>query len=502
MKTQIIQLHHNDDVVSVRDKMSWCQTGRILLVWPTHGRVLTRQLDLILAKRYASTLGSDLALATYDPDVRYNAKQLGIPVFADARQAQEQEWVIRHPKLINHLPRAHLVGLDNLRKLIRSKKPRWTDTPFAKIICLGVSLLTLVILAIFILPGAKVTYSPKEAMQSVKLDLTADPSATTINLSAGSLPTYIQEVTVEGTDSITTTGIMTVPEKTASGVLNFTNRSKTDITLPAGTIVATLGTEHVRFELVSADDIIIKPKKSVLVEAQALKPGTSGNLPADSLVALEGALGNQLVVTNPDATSGGEDIAVPTGTAQDLQAIRARLTSRLIQEALTGLHTNLPSDDTLLPQSATISKILEETYYPTAGVPADQVEVTLQLIIKVQVVPGDLLRQMASTIFDSDIPPGYSPVINTLAITPLTMPTLEAGSKVSWTVSASRKLLADIPKDIAVASITGASIEQAAERLSASMPLAAHAQIELIPNWWPRLPLLAMRIKLVEADNQ
>jgi hypothetical protein len=34
MKTQIIQLESHDDIISIRDKMGWSQTSRILLVWP------------------------------------------------------------------------------------------------------------------------------------------------------------------------------------------------------------------------------------------------------------------------------------------------------------------------------------------------------------------------------------------------------------------------------------------------------------------------------------
>jgi hypothetical protein len=502
VKTQIVKLDQNDDIVSIRDKMSWCQTGRILLVWPAHGRILNRQLDLILAKRYAASLGSELALVTHDDEVRFNAQQVGVPTFTDTRQAQENEWGMIWPKKIENLPRTHLPGLDNLRKSIQSQTPLWMEHPLSRLLCFGSSLIALLALAIFILPGAKVILSPREQAQSIKLDLVADPSATSINLSTGSLPTYDREVTIEGTDSITATGTMTIPEQPASGGLKFTNSSKVEITLPAGTIVTTLGSDRVRFVTTTLGDIVIKPKKSVLAEAQAISPGSFGNLPPNSLVAIESDLGLQLAVTNPEATNGGLDAIVPTPSEKDLQILREQLTTRLLQEALTELQSNLPADDTFIPSSVAIIDVVKETYNPAVGAPTEQVELSLRLKIKAQAVSGEVLRSLATPILDSSIPTGFSPVMNTLDITPLNSPAIGANNKAYWTVTASRKLLADIPLSQTIESIKGATAPEAVERLSESLPLAEQAQIKLIPSWWPRLPFLAMRIKLAQVDTQ
>ncbi len=502
MKTQIIQLNKNDDIVSVRDKMSWCQTGRILLVWPALGRVLNRQLDLILAKRYATTLGTELALATHDDEVRFYAQDVGIPVFTDTRQAQEQAWGMNHHKQIDHQPRAQIRGLDNLRKSVRSQTPAWLEQPAARIACLGVCLLALLALAIFILPGANVTLSPREEVQSIELDLIADPSATTINLSTGSLPTYSQEVIVEGVDSITATGTMAIPDKPASGIIKFTNRSKMAITLPASTVVTTLGSDRVRFETTSLLDTVIKPGKSVLMETQAIKPGSSGNLPPNSLVAIESDLGLELAVTNPEATRGGLDASVPTPTAQDLQTLHEQLTTSLLQQALIETQSKLPVEDTLVGPSATISEVVDESYNPATGVPAEQVELTLRLKVIAQVVSGEVLHDMVTPILNADIPDGYTPVMNTLVVIPVTTPTVGSDGKAYWTVNASQKLQADIPTNLAVESIQGVTAKEAVKRLSESLPLAEPANIVLMPTWWPRLPLLAMRIIFVQADSQ
>ena len=65
MKTQVIQLDPHDDGTSVRDKMSWAKSPRILLVYPRRSRILARTLDLRLLQRHAATLGEQLAIVPH-----------------------------------------------------------------------------------------------------------------------------------------------------------------------------------------------------------------------------------------------------------------------------------------------------------------------------------------------------------------------------------------------------------------------------------------------------
>ena len=88
MKTQIIMLESHDDLISVRDRMSWAKTPRILLVWPKYEKVALRQVDLKVLQRHASSLGAQLGLVTRARRVRQDAEALRIPVFESTGQAQ------------------------------------------------------------------------------------------------------------------------------------------------------------------------------------------------------------------------------------------------------------------------------------------------------------------------------------------------------------------------------------------------------------------------------
>ncbi len=86
MKIQIIQIEPYDDTISVKDKMGWGQTGRVVLVWPTRGRLLDRRLDLVLILRHSQALSAQIALVTSDPEVRFQARSLDIPVYQSVRK--------------------------------------------------------------------------------------------------------------------------------------------------------------------------------------------------------------------------------------------------------------------------------------------------------------------------------------------------------------------------------------------------------------------------------
>src|SRR5512147_3161918 len=98
MKTQIITLESHDDLISIRDRMSWAKTPRILLVWPKSERIPLRPLDLKVLQRHAATLGAQLGLVTRHRNIRRESQALGIPVFISTGQAQRNPWPERNLK--------------------------------------------------------------------------------------------------------------------------------------------------------------------------------------------------------------------------------------------------------------------------------------------------------------------------------------------------------------------------------------------------------------------
>jgi hypothetical protein len=502
VKTQIIQLSQKEDPISVKDKMSWCQIGRILLIWPPQGRVLDRQLDLILIKRYADSMGAELAFVTTDSEVRDIAGKIGVQVFDTPRQAQERDWKTGRQNQIEHRPEFFRPNLEQLGASIKHNPPGWISHPIIKYTCLGISLLAIVALAIFILPSARVTLAPHLTTQSMQLDLFADPAATAVNLSSGSLPTYNREVIVEASEVISSTGSLAVPHEAARASLVFTNKSHQALTIPIGTVVTTTGSDPVRFVTDAMEVVTLKPNKSTTIEAHAIKPGSRGNLPAGSLVAVEGNLGMELAVTNPDVTAGGTDVQINAPQARDLQALREQLSANLMKDALLKLQSSLPDGDILVLPSIKILEVMEETSQPAIGEPGDQLAMSRRLRVQANVVSNETLRELVTPILDASQLSGSSAVPGSLKITPLSAQEMNEDGRTHWKVQVTRSLTAEIPTGQMADSIRGATVQQAAERISMDVPLEEAAKIILTPGWWPRLPFLAMRITFAQAEPQ
>ena len=502
MKTQILQLEPHDDVISTRDKMGWGQAARVVLVWPKRERILVRKLDLLLLQRHALKMGAQLALVTNDPDVRFNARQLAIPVFKNLRQAHSSRWRVgRRPSrsLERRQPRP---DFEAMRQEIRPAQPAWYNRPLFRRALHIISIFAALALLALFLPGGRITLRPRTQPQEIRFTVSAGPTVRTVNVT-GDLPARSASVIVEAQDQISTTGSLLVPEKASLGRVEFTNLTDASVAVPTGTVVTTLASgdqEPVRFSTtVSAN---LAPGGSVLISIRCLQAGRLGNFPADQIKAIEGPLGLRLSVTNPSATTGGSEQPAAAPTLADARKLYERLLAALQTTALqelsgTGLgQANIPIEPTL-----SLASILEETYSPplvdgSFNQPATQLTLRLRLEFEGLVVSNQDLQEVSMRILDANLPQGYQPVTGTLEFEHLSSPVVDEDSTARWRMLARRQLQADIDEQQALSLARGLAPDQAEAALEQSL-LVEEAKIHLSPDWWPRLPWLLFRIQVV-----
>ncbi len=482
--------------------MSWSQTGRILLVWPNQVNQLDHQLELNLINRYANRLGAQLALVTHISEVRFIAQQVGIPVFSSLQRAQRTPWQVDKHRNIDLRKNDQQLNLENLRQLIQPQPAAWLDHAWVRILSFLVSGVAVLALGIFILPSATVVLTPQVESQSMIFSGFADPSFTKIDLSAGSLPTFSREVIVEGHDSQIVSSTMIIPNQEAQGDLRFTNISDHMVNIPTGTIVTTIGIDPVRFSTSSKELIVVAPGESVILSAQATEPGTSGNLPADTLQVIEGQIRLDMNVTNPNATHGGTNASVPAPSTQDFKLLRERLESKLKQVALAELQSGLSNNDTPISSSQKIMKVIEEKFSPPIGEPGQALSLYLRLQFQIQVVSGESLRNLVTPIMDANNSTDYSPIPNTYVFSHISISTLGADGSTHWSMLAERKIQANIPMSQVIDQIKGKSVSSATNRLHESLPEVREIRISLTPKWWPLLPFLPLRIQVIRPATQ
>ncbi len=187
MKTQVIQLEPHDDIISARDKMGWGQTQRVVLVWPHRSQILTRQLDIQLLHRHSRQLGVQIALVSRNPDVRFFAHELGIPVFSTVHKAQTQRWrkVRRGRERVTPLPAADpadngnepvLERLNDLKARARPPTPGWLRRPYIRLGIFAVGVLAILAIAFVLVPSARINLSPDIEDSNGDVHCTGEPN--------------------------------------------------------------------------------------------------------------------------------------------------------------------------------------------------------------------------------------------------------------------------------------------------------------------------------------
>lgn len=202
MKTTLLQLEAHDNQISIRDRMSWAKTPRILLIWPRRAREARQlaigPLDLTLLRRHAAALGAQIALVTRQADIRSAARALAIPCFSNLNEAQRRPWPNPPPAPRPARPK---IDLRRLRAALPGELFRLNLPARIGIFAAGVFAL-LLILFVF-LPAAQLRLTTTPRPQQTEINLTADPalgSLTADNRLPARLLTIDLEISASGDD--------------------------------------------------------------------------------------------------------------------------------------------------------------------------------------------------------------------------------------------------------------------------------------------------------------
>jgi hypothetical protein len=505
VKTQIVQLELHDDYISVRDRMGWGQTTRILLVWPHQGTILRRRLDLTLVKRHSTALGSQLALVTRDREVRYQADQLNIPVYKSVREAEQSLW--RPPRKRKKNTKLKPIpsrkdsiehtqpDLTAMRDQAHPNPPGWLMHPAARILFFTMGVLSMFVVAAVFIPSAEIFVAPANKTETITIDVVASPDQKTVELS-GAVPAYIKSVVVAGSEITPATGETTIPRQTAKGIVSFVNLTEDEITIPTGTVVSTEGEHPIRF-FTTRSVIVPTGVNGTTAPIEAILPGTGGNVSAEKIVAIEGPLGLNLSVINRRRTSGGSNFTAVTPSEDDYQTIYNQLIVSLQENAIADVQFEASPNDILLSSSPLEQRIIEESFYPEFGEPADFLELNVRAEFKFPYTSEEDLYQLGRIVLDRHATDDYTPRPETLVIRPLTDPTFQPNGIATWSMQASWQLGAILDETKAVANILGLSPEQALLKLNENTSIEEGTEIRITPEWWPRLPMVPFRINLI-----
>ena len=502
MKTQIIQLEAHDDTLSVRDKMDWSQTPRVLLVWPEKGKVLRARLDLILLERYCSAHGSQLALLTTDKEVLFQAGEAGIPVFQSRKEAQFQPWgksfrEFRRQDLEKYATeRAPTISFEREAPQANQELPLW-----ARISIFTVGILSILTLAAFLLPSAEITLLPQENLQALTIPVQAQPGREQITLS-GIVPARELTVVVEGQLSTPSTGTVPIPADYARGEVVFTNLGQDEITIPPETILSTAGEQPVLFRTLAGGSTPPEQGGQIILEVEAYLPGESGNIPANQITKINLEAGAELIVTNPSPTEGGSDIQIPAPTLVDRLKLAREMDQLLENQAREEIEGSIAEEDVLLTTRLNEFELVKEEFSPQETAPGEFLWLDKSVQYLVFYAAADDLNNLASDLVKAQYQDNsYLPDLNAIQVKPTSSPERMGSENYQWEMQVSWVDRPALNRDEISEWITGQPVTQAKQILLDKLDLEGTPQIILQPRWWPRVPRLPIRIQITQGEN-
>jgi hypothetical protein len=230
---------------------------------------------------------------------------------------------------------------------------------------------------------------------------------------------------------------------------------------------------------------------------EAMEGGLAGNLEADVINAIEGRLGLLLSVTNPEPLKGGRELASVQASDADRKRARNLLMRSLEKNARNQLAEEIGSGDLLFEDTFAVSQILSEAYDPPAGVVGTTLTLTMQVEYSVLYASASDLADLAILALNASLPSGFSPTSDAITIKPVTQPLSSESGSTRWTVRAERRIVQQINVARVSQMIQGVESRNAQSQLEKSFSLAGAPEIDLIPSWWPWVPIVPFRISVV-----
>ncbi len=491
MKTQIITLESHDDLISVRDKLSWAKTPRILLVVPKYAQVNLRILDLKVLQRHADSLGAQLGIVTRRAKVRRDAQALGMTVFASTAKAQRDPWADSAPR-IRRIPKVPRRDLRQIRDSIYEKEAAWRASLLGRVLAFTAGVIAvLAILGLFI-PRATLILSPEAKIQRVVIPVLASESTQGVSVT-GLIPAQKISATVSAEQSVAITSRISVPKSKSKGVARFINLSQAEVEIPAGTVVAT--ESSTRF--VTLNDTRLPAGMDQFVDApiEAIEAGVQGNVASDEITLVEGALGLSISVVNPNPLKGGANSQLIGATDEDRANLSEALLADLRRAAETKLQAQMAPADLLLLDTVEVVQIMEETFFPPVGQPGKTASLTMKVEFSARYAVGDDLNTLSLSTLNASVEEGFAQTALP-AYQIISTPVTDTSGVTHFELEVTRTLLRQVDSMQVFSIVRGYKPESMTDELVSKLSLRQAPEIIITPFWWKWLPLIPFNISV------
>ena len=491
MKTKIITLESHDNLISVRDKLSWAKTPRILLVWPKYEDVTLRLLDLKVLQRHADSLGAQLGLVTRWNNVKRDAESLNIPVFDSTASAQKDLWAVSAPRK-RRLPKPPQADLRKRRDEIRIQESAWMKSLVGRISLFTIGVISVLVLAGLFIPRAVVTLHPESKIVSAVIPVQASLTFNSVSLN-GDLPAQEIFVTVDVEKTKTITSRIAIPKTKAKGFVQFQNLSSSEVTIPAGTIVATQ--DLIRFETLNRVLLTGGVNQIVEVPIQAVNAGEIGNVAAEKIISIEGPLGLLMKVANPESTMGGDDENAIGANETDRLDLREQVLNELNLIAEIEMRSQITEKDFLLLDTIELTEMLVEEFSPPENEASNSLTLKMQAEFSARYILANDIQALTSSSLNASIPQGFVS-LGEMTFDLFEPPVTDSEGVTRFQLQASQNTVKQVDVLQVFSLIRGHHLQNAKTELTDSFALREEPQISITPSWWNWMPLIPFNVSV------
>jgi hypothetical protein len=473
----VVELGSTDDVLDATARLRRVGPGEGDLVIAVPGGAPLLAHPVFLAALRGVADGRPVVLVTDDERARAMASGLRVPAYASL-----SAYVSRSVDPTERLEAARRAALARIARVPRRTWRIERRAAAAVAMVLAASLAVLAPSAELVVAGNTAAVGP------LQLELRTIPSGA---IAARELSEQVT-AKVQGRASGSR-----VELAKASGAALFKNLRTDPVTIPAGTRVWT--EQNVRFtttqtKTVPASIIVPFLVSAVLIPIEAEQAGKGGNVSRDTITNAEE---KRVLVTNPDPTSGGDERRIPIVRQEDYAAAATRLEDALnaaAQERLGRWKQEPPSEmrveDAVARTDATRTPLATEI----VGREVATFELQGTARARAYAVPAAEPRQTALRELAEATQDGYALLADSAA---LEVAPAITGDGITWRVTArgtQRPRLDEWSLRLALWGADRARVEALlAERDLTLVSLRSH------PEWWPRLPVLPLRIAVRET---
>ncbi len=497
MKVQIVYLSSEDDANSTRDMLGWVQATRVLLVWPDRGRILTDRLELFKIQRFAKQRNLQIGLLTFDSDVRQNAQELSFPIFDSLEDLPESRWEIKPPKSIQDSEEALSRYTRPPVQQLKDITPAWVEnirsrnTRLPAGLIFGISLLLL----IFIVPSAEINLSPTGSGKflPISVDLYSEAD---LESELGKIRAEEYGVDVGGSATISTSGWTRIPKSPAQGAVIFENHTEDPISIPLHTVLWTSGSLVQKFRTTTTAELLGGFGAKVEIAVEAITSGAEGNVPANSISAIERPLGLLVSVSNPRAFKGGVDELHPTATQSDLDDLEEQLLDELFLLASNEIGSNLQENLVIVEDGIWLERVIDREYNHKPGEIADELTMEMEVSVVMLVYHELDLERFILNEMSQELPVGVEVIPSSLSYKVQTEPSGSTEGRWGLSIQAEVETYDTLDFRDVKTMIFGRTPESALRILGDTAPHLIGSKITLYPSWMPILPFWTQRIQL------